>query len=261
MLIADHMAFTGYGSPLTYTGATGIPGGPLQKASFERPVEVMKRYSAFGSKETAKDVTVGNFLGSQIRIGTGVVEALPLEGGGDDEEITPIYSSRLDINTPESAVEAKGKEKIEVDNREAEEPLTLNASELAEIRDALAVTNLEPTIEREINPNYSILQEIQAGRLLTTEEFEETTSRNVKQLIVASDYVRKPMVVPPALAGLVDILKPPVFETRDDVLTASPLPPSNNPNILPSILAQPSYLPAIRNNNQPIPDILSDILK
>jgi len=72
--MADYQTSMGVILPITANGAARQNTGPLQKASFAKPMEAIEEAAFFGRKEAIMSVATSLFVGKKIRIGTGIVQ-------------------------------------------------------------------------------------------------------------------------------------------------------------------------------------------
>lgn len=74
MRIASHMTMLGFGIPLTHIGVKHRGGGPLAKASMDRPLEYIKAGAASGACDRTSEVSAAVIFGTKIKVGTGLVK-------------------------------------------------------------------------------------------------------------------------------------------------------------------------------------------
>ena len=71
VLLVEFMTNQGRLNPITYSGIQRQPIGSLDKATFERSMDVLKEAGAFGRKQPITSVSSSIYAGKQARIGTG----------------------------------------------------------------------------------------------------------------------------------------------------------------------------------------------
>jgi hypothetical protein len=86
MRIASYMTTLGFGIPLTHVGVGHRPGGPLAKASMDRPLKYILPGAAAGFKDSTNEVSTAVLFGAKFHSGTGLVGiSLPPAVAADNE--------------------------------------------------------------------------------------------------------------------------------------------------------------------------------
>jgi hypothetical protein len=98
--LGSHMTLSGSETPMTFTGTKKLPGGPLGKATIERPLEQITAGAIYGLQDTPKDPSTAIMVGAKIEAGTGALNLTvtpPVRR--PDMSVVPMYSMRAQSDT------------------------------------------------------------------------------------------------------------------------------------------------------------------
>jgi hypothetical protein len=106
VLLVDFMVSLGKVSGITFTGISGQPIGALEKASFEKAMDIFKEASGFGEKKEITGTSASIYVGKKAQIGTGFSDQFMDRSKFKDieEEIKLDPNMKLDIGAFKDAI-------------------------------------------------------------------------------------------------------------------------------------------------------------